>query len=199
VLLGGRAAGRRSTSGGPLLRHGGHDAGRLTAAQAVPSLTLGEPPAFHLAPSQPRLSRWQRDTDEHLRRSGSDAEWLRGFLAIIGRSLVIPDQLRSLLALGGAGDRAIRRRPWEGELPVDRLTAAPFPKLVISGKHSPAFEAVCVALRWQAQRKARIKVRIRSCPVYPIVLGSLRGRGIPKALLSTARTSAAQLRIWSHR
>jgi hypothetical protein len=87
--------------------------------------------------------------------------------------------------------RAIRRRPWEGELPVDRLTAAPFPKLVISGRHSPAFEAVCVALRLQAQRKARIKVRIRSCPVYAIVLGSLRGRGIPKALLSTARTSAA--------
>ena len=88
-----------------------------------------------------------------MRRSGGDAEWLRGFLAIIGRSLVIPDQLRSPLAQGVRAIRAIRRRPWEGELPVDRLTAAPFPKLVISGKHSPAFEAVCVALRLQTRQR----------------------------------------------
>jgi pimeloyl-ACP methyl ester carboxylesterase len=50
--------------------------------------------------------------------------------------------------------RAVRRRPWEGELPVDQLAAASFPKLVISGDHSPAFEAVCDALaaRLRAQR-----------------------------------------------
>jgi hypothetical protein len=33
-----------------------------------------------------------------------------------------------------------------GELPVGPLAAAQFPKLVISGNHSPAFEAVCDAL-----------------------------------------------------
>ena len=32
------------------------------------------------------------------------------------------------------------------ELAVGRLAAASFPKLVISGNHSPAFEAVCDAL-----------------------------------------------------
>lgn len=60
-------------------------------------------------------------------------------------------------ARAGAGVRAIRavrRPPWEGELPVEQLAEAPFPKLVISGDHSPAFEAVCDALaaRLQAQR-----------------------------------------------
>jgi pimeloyl-ACP methyl ester carboxylesterase len=50
--------------------------------------------------------------------------------------------------------RAVRRHPWEGDLPVDQLAAASFPTLVISGKHSPAFEAVCDALaaRLQADR-----------------------------------------------
>ncbi|HJZ03483.1 MAG TPA: hypothetical protein VJ305_22405 [Streptosporangiaceae bacterium] len=40
------------------------------------------------------------------------------------------------------------------ELAVGRLAAASFPKLVISGHHSPAFEAVCDALaaRLKAQR-----------------------------------------------
>jgi hypothetical protein len=50
--------------------------------------------------------------------------------------------------------RATRRRPWEGELPVGQLVAASFPKLVISGNHSPAFEAVCNVLtaRLRARR-----------------------------------------------
>ena len=38
------------------------------------------------------------------------------------------------------------RPPWESELPLDALAAAPFPKLVISGRHSPVFERVCDVL-----------------------------------------------------
>jgi hypothetical protein len=40
------------------------------------------------------------------------------------------------------------------EVPVDQLAAARFPKLVISGDHSPAFEAVCdfLTARLRAQR-----------------------------------------------
>jgi pimeloyl-ACP methyl ester carboxylesterase len=50
--------------------------------------------------------------------------------------------------------RAVRRRPWQGELPVGLLAAASFPTLVISGNHSPTFEAVCDALaaKLRAQR-----------------------------------------------
>jgi hypothetical protein len=35
------------------------------------------------------------------------------------------------------------RMPSEAEIPLDRLSAAPFPKLVVSGAHSAAFDAVC--------------------------------------------------------
>ena len=95
-----------------------------------------------------------RDLEEHLHRPGGDAQWLRGFLGIVGRDVVIPDQLPSPLAQGVRAIRAVRRRPWQGELPVGPLAAASFPKLVISGSHSPAFEAVCDALaaRLKAQR-----------------------------------------------
>lgn len=38
------------------------------------------------------------------------------------------------------------RPPWEADVPLEALAAAPFPKLVISGGHSPVFDAVCDAL-----------------------------------------------------
>jgi hypothetical protein len=38
------------------------------------------------------------------------------------------------------------RPPWEAEIPLDALAAAPFRKLVISGAHSAAFDAVCDVL-----------------------------------------------------
>lgn len=131
----------------------GHSSGAVAAMlaaalrpQAVLSLTLCEPPAFQLAPGSVPAQQMARDLEEHLRKAGDDAPWLRGFLAIVGRSVVIPDQLPPSLAQGVHAVRAIRRLPWEGELPVGPLAAASFPKLVISGNHSPAFEAVCDAL-----------------------------------------------------
>jgi hypothetical protein len=36
--------------------------------------------------------------------------------------------------------------PAEAVIPFDELAAAPFPKLVVSGGHSAAFEAVCDVL-----------------------------------------------------
>lgn len=131
----------------------GHSSGAVAAMlaagrrpEAVLSLTLCEPPAFQLAPGSAEAQQMARDLEEHLHRTGDDAEWLRGFLGIVGRDVVIPDQLPPPLAQGVQAIRAVRRRPWEGVLPVDQLAAAPFPKLVISGDHSPAFDAVCDAL-----------------------------------------------------
>ena len=98
-----------------------------------------------------------RDLEEHLHAAGDDAQWLRGFLGIVGRSVVIPDQLPPPLVQGVRAVRAVRRRPWQGELPVGKLAAAPFPTLVISGDHSPAFEAVCDALAAKlAARRAHV-------------------------------------------
>ncbi len=35
------------------------------------------------------------------------------------------------------------RPSWEAELPLDEIRCAPFSKLVVSGAHHPAFDAVC--------------------------------------------------------
>ena len=40
----------------------------------------------------------------------------------------------------------VERYPWTAEIPLDALAAAPFPKLVVSGGHSEAFDAVCDVL-----------------------------------------------------
>jgi pimeloyl-ACP methyl ester carboxylesterase len=139
----------------------GHSSGAVAAMlaaslrpEAVLSLTLCEPVAFQLAPGSAEAQQMARDLEEHLQATGDGALWLRGFLAIVGRSVAVPDQLPPPLAQGVQAVRAVRRRPWEGELPVEQLAAASFPKLVISGDHSPAFEAVCDALaaRLHAQR-----------------------------------------------
>jgi pimeloyl-ACP methyl ester carboxylesterase len=148
-----------------LLGEGAHLVGQSSGAvaailaaalrpEAVLSLTLCEPVAFQLAPGSADARQMARDLEEHLQATGGDAQWLRGFLGIVGRSVLIPDQLPPPLVQGVRAVRAVRRRPWEGELPVGQLAAASFPKLVISGDHSPAFEAICDALaaRLQAQR-----------------------------------------------
>ncbi len=40
----------------------------------------------------------------------------------------------------------VERAPWEAEIPFDALAAAPFPKLVVSGAHNAAFDAICDVL-----------------------------------------------------
>jgi hypothetical protein len=48
----------------------------------------------------------------------------------------------------------LERHPWEAEIPLDELAAAPFPKLVVSGAHSEPFDIVCdvLATRIGAER-----------------------------------------------
>src|SRR5919204_204113 len=45
----------------------------------------------------------------------------------------------------GRGGRHVmhERPPWEADVPLHALAAAPWPKLVVSGDHSPAFETLC--------------------------------------------------------
>jgi pimeloyl-ACP methyl ester carboxylesterase len=72
-------------------------------------------------------------------------EFLRLFRGGAGSAYGTPEQLPEDLAYGV--ELLKRERPsWEAEIPLDRLAAAGFPVLVLSGGHSPAFEAVCNAL-----------------------------------------------------
>jgi pimeloyl-ACP methyl ester carboxylesterase len=116
--------------------------------EAVRSLTLSEPPAFQLAPDSPAAQAMQRELEALLDDDRTDGPWLARFIEIVGSNAAVPDgELPPPLAEGA---RALRAHgegiPWALDLPLDALAAAPFPKLVISGDHSPAFEAVCDAL-----------------------------------------------------
>jgi pimeloyl-ACP methyl ester carboxylesterase len=113
--------------------------------EGVLSLTLSEPPTFQLAPDSAEAQAMMRGL-QPLFRIADDVEFLRRFVELVGSNAVIPDKLPPPLLDGTRAVRAGRRVPWEIALPLDELGAAKFPKLVVSGDHSAAFEAVCDSL-----------------------------------------------------
>jgi pimeloyl-ACP methyl ester carboxylesterase len=141
----------------PLLGDGAHLAGHsyggvislLIAArypERVRSLAVSEPPAFSVARGQPDVERLVSELDAFFAAGPYEpAEYLRGFLAIVGSDLRLSDPLPPQLEQG-ARAAMVERSPAEAETPLDELAAAPFPKLVISGAHNAAFDAVCDVL-----------------------------------------------------
>jgi pimeloyl-ACP methyl ester carboxylesterase len=72
-------------------------------------------------------------------------DFLRMFRGGAGSAYGTPDDLPEELLHGV--ELLKRERPsWEAEIPLGTLAAADFPVLVLSGGHSPAFEAVSDAL-----------------------------------------------------
>jgi hypothetical protein len=72
-------------------------------------------------------------------------EFAAGFLELVGSNAELPDPLPP------DAEQSIRatiaeRSPLEAVIPLDELAATPFPKLVVSGAHHPAFDAVCDVL-----------------------------------------------------
>jgi pimeloyl-ACP methyl ester carboxylesterase len=141
----------------PLLGDGAHLVGHsyggvislLLAARSpdlVRSLTVSEPPAFALARGEPEVERLVGEL-EALVAAGphTPPEYLRGFLTIVGSGMQLPDPLPPDLEQGARAAMA-ERPPTEARIPVDELAPAPFPKLVVSGAHNRAFDAVCDVL-----------------------------------------------------
>ncbi len=130
----------------------GHSYGGVIALLAaarrpelVRSLTVIEPPALGVARGVPAVDEFMDRTEEHWTRGPRDpAEFLRGFLALVGSSTP-PGNITPEL-LQGARTLMVERSPAEVVIPFDVLASAPFPKLVVSGGHSAAFEAVCDVL-----------------------------------------------------
>jgi pimeloyl-ACP methyl ester carboxylesterase len=122
-------------------------------ADRLRSLTVIEPPAFAVARGDPAadafvaggIELWQRGPRE------PDA-FLDRFMRAVGSSAP-PGEL-SPAVLQSARTLMVERNPWEAQPPLDELAATPFPKLVVSGAHSAAFDAVCDVLveRLGAQR-----------------------------------------------
>ena len=141
---------------GEFLEHGTHLVGHsyggvislLAAArrpEALRSLTLIEPPAFGIARGVPAVDELAARMEEHWTNGPRDPEkFLRGFVALVGSSIPTGDLTPELRQ--GARTLMVERSPAEAVIPFAELSAAPFPKLVVSGAHSPAFDAVCDVL-----------------------------------------------------
>ena len=114
-------------------------------AERLRSLTLVEPPAFGIARGNAAADAFSASATELWEHGPSDpAEFLRSFLAAVGSST--PPGTFTPELLQGARTLMVERGPWTAEPPLDELAATAFPKLVVSGAHSPAFDAVCDVL-----------------------------------------------------
>ena len=141
----------------PLLGDGAHLVGHsyggviaLLVAAAQPervrSLAISEPPAFGVASENAAVAElvarivelWEHGPREP--RAFADR-----FLGLVGSEVRLPNPLPQGLEQGIRATMA-ERLPSEAEIPLDELAVTPFPKLVISGAHHPAFDAVCDVL-----------------------------------------------------
>jgi pimeloyl-ACP methyl ester carboxylesterase len=125
----------------------------LAAARgrSLASLTVSEPPALGVARGDPAVEEFMSHFEQPL--PTDPRERLAFFLPLVGSAIELPDQLPPALEQGARAQIA-ERSPHEAVIPLDELAAAPFPKLVISGGHSAAFDAVCDVLerRLDAER-----------------------------------------------
>jgi pimeloyl-ACP methyl ester carboxylesterase len=122
----------------------------LVAAQrpdAVRSLTVSEPGCLRVAAGTPVVDEMISNGERlfaHAPEIPSE-EFLRLFRGGAGSAYGTPEDLPPELMHGV--ELLKRERPsWEAEIPLEALSSAGFPVLVISGGHSEAFEAVCDAL-----------------------------------------------------
>jgi pimeloyl-ACP methyl ester carboxylesterase len=134
--------------------------------EAVRSLTVSEPGSLRVAAGDPAVDAMIAQGDELFRRRGelTPRRFVQLFRSGAHSARETPDELPDWLERGAR--LAMEERPsWEAEVPLDDLAAARFPKLVISGDHSPAFEAVCdvLAARTGAER-ALIRGRDHTIP-----------------------------------
>jgi pimeloyl-ACP methyl ester carboxylesterase len=123
--------------------------------EAVLSLTISEPGCLRVAAGDPLVDAQIAHGELLYERAATlePLEFLRLFRGGVGSTHPTPARLRGEL-LEGARMLMRERPPWEADPPFETLARAPFEKLVVSGGHSPVFEAVCdaVAGRLRAQR-----------------------------------------------
>jgi pimeloyl-ACP methyl ester carboxylesterase len=115
--------------------------------EAVRSLTVSEPGCLRVAAGTPEVEE-MISNGERLFREGQVLEneaFLHLFRSGAGSARSTPERLPDEL-LRGVELLKAERPSWEAHIPLDALASAGFPILVVSGGHSPAFEAVCDAL-----------------------------------------------------
>src|SRR5262249_12103762 len=116
--------------------------------EAVKSLTVSGPGSLRLAAGRPEVDEMIANGELLFEKADEipTETFLRFFRSGAGSAYQTPEQLPDNLRRGV--ELLKRERPsWEAEIPTKALADAGFPVLVISGDHSPAFEAVCHSLR----------------------------------------------------
>jgi pimeloyl-ACP methyl ester carboxylesterase len=126
----------------------GHSYGAVVSLLAaatrddLASLTVGEPPAFGVAWNDPAVREF---VGKYAAFSTEDPkEYVAFFLPLVGSRLP-PGELSPELEQGTRAAMA-ERPPNEAEIPLATLRGMPYPKLVVSGGHNAAFDAVCDVL-----------------------------------------------------
>jgi pimeloyl-ACP methyl ester carboxylesterase len=109
------------------------------------SLTVSEPPAFGLARRNPAVEEFLSKIQSFRAGNPTPSEYLAFFMPLVGSALPVPDPLPPLLEQGARAALA-ERPPQEAVIPLETLATTSFPKLVLSGGHHPAFDAVCDVL-----------------------------------------------------
>jgi len=112
----------------------------------VRSLTVIEPPAFALVADLADVRRvsdamkrhWRNADPSHLR------EFAIGFVAALEMTMTIPDPLPPPLAAAVAN--LVTERPWRVDVPIGAVADAAFPKLVVTGGWSGAFDGIAARL-----------------------------------------------------
>lgn len=115
--------------------------------QAVRSLTVTEPGALRIAAGDPLVDETIANGEELYRHRAalSPRDFVQLFRTGVGSAHATPEAMPEWLARGA--EHVMKERPpWESDPPLAELAAAHFPKLVISGRHSPVFETVCDVL-----------------------------------------------------
>jgi pimeloyl-ACP methyl ester carboxylesterase len=132
----------------------GHSYGGLIALltasyrpDSVRSLTVIEPPAMNLMRGDPDI---EKSIADHIQLVASHRDDPQAFLTAFTSTLggdpasvpnPLPDPLRQHVEL-----LIHERPPWDAAIPVEALSKAPFPKLVMSGGHSQMQERMCDTL-----------------------------------------------------
>jgi pimeloyl-ACP methyl ester carboxylesterase len=115
---------------------------------AVRSLTVIEPPAFGVARGHLAVDRLVEELDALWAQVGGiePAVFLSRFSSLVIGRPVSPERELSPELEQGVRTLMVERPPSEADPPLEELARAPFPKLVVSGAHSAAFDAVCDVL-----------------------------------------------------
>jgi pimeloyl-ACP methyl ester carboxylesterase len=114
---------------------------------AVLSLTVTEPPCFDVARGQAEVEDYMAASDQLYASDIQDPrQFILTFMEILGLPFQLQEPLSPVMQQLVEG-LMIERGPWEAQIPLAELRAAPFPKLVVSGAMSHlALVAICDVL-----------------------------------------------------